>query len=142
MFTFIYSAEGRALGLLWSLNSVQLRLNLSICKMKRAVLCCFGIVCSLVICLCIVLIFAGALKNGSDNELPGVLFCDSILLWNLLLCGLRVFGCMALSWPREVGFLLFASLTFMMEMQGSSVTPLLLVVFLFVVINLGFMRMV
>ncbi len=98
MFTFIYSAEGQALGLLWSLNSVQLRLNLSICKMKRAVLCCFGIVHSLAIYLCIVLIFAGVLKNGSDNELPGVLFCDSILLWNFLLRGFHVFGWMALSW--------------------------------------------
>lgn len=97
MFTLIYSAEGQALGLLWSLTSVQPRLNLSICKMKRAVLCCFGIVHSLAICLCIVLIFAGALKNGSDNELPCVLFCDSVLLWNFLLYGLCVFGLMALS---------------------------------------------
>ncbi len=97
MFTFIFSAEGQALGLLWPLNSVQPRLNLSISKMKRAVLCCFGIVLSLAICLCIVLIFAGALKNGSDNQIPGIPFCDSILLWNFLLCGLCVFGLMALS---------------------------------------------
>ncbi len=142
MFTFIHSAEGQALGLLWSLNSVQPRLNLSICKIKRAVLCCFGIVRSFSYLLVDCVNFCRCIEEWQWQSASWcfVLWFNTIVEFSIVwpLC-FWIDGPF-MTWRSWL--LLFSSLTFMIEMQGSSVTPLLLLVFLFMVINLGFMHVI